>query len=149
VDASAHCFRFDDTKTGPQVRPVGASALLFLANFKPKNSKPQDFVFPGEGKSGHFLRLPKAWARIAKAAEVENVSIHGLRPWFASAATEMGYSDLIIAPLLGHSGRGITSRYANAPDSALIAAADRIAQRLADTLDGVSSGKMVTLPARA
>jgi hypothetical protein len=73
VDASAHCFRFEDTKTGPQVRRVGASALSFLAGFKPKNAKPQDFVFPGAGKSGHFLGLPKAWARIAKAAEVENV----------------------------------------------------------------------------
>jgi hypothetical protein len=58
----------------------------------------------------------------------------------------MGYSELIIAPLLGHSGRGITSRYANAPDTALIAAADRIAQRLADTLDGkVATGTVISL----
>jgi hypothetical protein len=58
----------------------------------------------------------------------------------------MGYSELIIAPLLGHSGRGITSRYANAPDTALLAAADRISQRLGDTLDGeAGTGKVITL----
>jgi integrase len=146
IDAEAHCFRFDDTKTGPQVRPVGSAALSLLEGFRPAKAKPQDFVFPSKGESGHFVGLPKAWTRIAKAAEVEEVSIHGLRHWFASAATEMGYSELIIAPLLGHSGRGITSRYANAPDSALIAAADRISQRLADTLDGITAeGKIIKL----
>jgi hypothetical protein len=31
---------------------------------------------------------------------------------------------------------GITSRFANAPDTALITAADRISLRLADSLDG-------------
>jgi integrase len=149
VDAAGHCFRFEDTKSGPQVRPVGASALSFLASFKPAKAKAQDFVFPGEGKSGHFLGLPKAWTRIATAAEVEAVTIHGLRHGFASAAAEMGYSDLIFAPLLGHSGRGITSRYANAPDSALIAAADRISLRLAETLDGATSAKVVSLRGNA
>jgi integrase len=149
IDQAGHCFRFDDTKTGPQVRPVGASALSLLDSFRPAKSKAQDFVFPGDGERGHFVGLPKAWTRIAAAAQVEDVSIHGLRHWFASAATEMGYSDLIIAPLLGHSGRGITSRYANAPDTALIAAADRISQRLADALDGTAAeGKVVILGRR-
>jgi integrase len=149
VDAAAHCFRFDDTKTGPQIRPVGASALELLSNYKPKGCKPDAYVFPSSGKSGHFVGLPKAWGRIAEAAGVEGVSIHGLRHWFASAAAEMGYSELIIAPLLGHSGRGITSRYANAPDTALISAADRISLRLAEALDGTSSGKVVPLRGNA
>jgi integrase len=149
VDMSAHCFRFDDTKTGPQIRPVGASALRLLASFKPNPCKSETYVFPSTGKNGHFVGLPKAWARIAKAAGIEGVSIHGLRHWFASSAAEMGYSELIIAPLLGHSGRGITSRYANAPDTALVAAADRISQRLADALDGNLDTRKVIQLSRA
>ncbi|MFL6689300.1 MAG: tyrosine-type recombinase/integrase [Alphaproteobacteria bacterium] len=145
VDAGAHCLRFDDTKTGPQIRPVGRAALDILASFKPKSCKADAYVFPGSGEHGHFVGLPKAWGRIAKAAEIEGVSVHGLRHWFASAAAEMGYSELIIAPLLGHSGRGITSRYANAPDTALIAAADRISQRLADALEGKTERKVLQL----
>jgi len=145
VDAGAHCFRFPDTKTGPQIRPVGAAALACLGGFKPEKVKPDDFVFPGSGKAGYFVGLPKAWARIAKTAGVDGVSIHGLRHWFASAATEMGYSELIIALLLGHSGRGITSRYANAPDTALIAAADRISSRLANALRGHPPSKVISL----
>jgi integrase len=149
VDMGAHCFRFPDTKSGPQIRPVGAAALAYLAQFRPDNPKPDDFVFPGTGKAGYFVGLPKAWARIANAAGIEGVSIHGLRHWFASAAAEMGYSELIIAPLLGHSGRGITSRYANAPDSALIAAADKISRRLQSALNGMEASNVIKLPKSA
>jgi hypothetical protein len=47
-------------------------------------------------------------------------------------------------PSLGSSEqRGITSRYANAPDLALISAADRIALRLAQALAGKTSQKVV------
>ena len=57
---------------------------------------------------------------------------------FASAATELGYSDLIIGALLGHAKKGITGRYATAPDPALVAAADRISLALARALDGTA-----------
>jgi hypothetical protein len=39
----------------------------------------------------------------------------------------MGYSELTIAGLLGHSVPGVTARYAHVPDAALVSAADRIA----------------------
>ena len=41
------------------------------------------------------------WERIADRAELSAVTLHDLRHWFASAATELGYSDLIIGALLG------------------------------------------------
>lgn len=131
VDLAGRCFRLSDTKTGKQVRPVGRTALEYLASFMPENAKKGDYVFPGASKAGHFVGLPKSWARIAAAAEIDDVSIHGLRHWFASAAAEMNYSDLVIGGLLGHAKRGITGRYANAPDSALVAAADAVSARIA------------------
>jgi integrase len=136
VDSGAHCARLPDTKTGPQIRPLGQAALNHLAAFKPKDAKPKDYVFPGSGKAGHYVGAPKAWARIAEKAEITDVSLHGLRHWFASAAAGMGFSELIIAGLLGHSVRSVTGRYATTPDSAIILAADRVSQRLADALDG-------------
>jgi integrase len=74
------------------------------------------------------------------------VTLHGLRHWFASGATELGYSDLIIGALLGHAKKGITGRYATAPDPALVAAADRISLALAMALDGASADNVVKLP---
>ena len=79
--------------------------------------------------------------RIAAKAGIEGVSLHGLRHWFASAAAGMGFSELVIAGLLGHSLRSVTGRYATTPDSALVLAADQISQRLADSLDGKTAKK--------
>ena len=137
VDAPAHCARLSDTKTGPQIRPLGQSALDHLESFRPKDAKPKGFVFPGDGKHGHYVGAPKAWARIARRAKIHGVSLHGLRHWFASAGAEMNYSELVIGAIIGHKTRTVTGRYATTPDSALVAAADAISARLAKAL-GVS-----------
>ena len=134
VDLAGRCFRFRDTKTGKQVRPVGRAALDHLVSFMPENAKAADYVFPGSSKAGHFVGLPKSWARIAAVAGISDVSIHGLRHWFASAAAEMNYSDLVIGGLLGHAKRGVTGRYANTPDSALVVAADAVSARISEAL---------------
>lgn len=146
IDTGAHCVRFEDTKSGKQMRAAGRSALDHFANLKPKSAKPSDYVFLGSSKAGHLVGLPKIWERIAMRAKIEGVTLHGLRHWFASAATELGYSDLIIGALLGHAKRGITGRYATAPDPALVAAADKISLALSAALDNDDSGKIVKFP---
>jgi integrase len=129
------------------MRPMGKSALDELSRFKPRNVAATDYVFPGNGKQGHFVGFAWAWARIAEKAGIEEITAHGLRHWFASAGAEMNYSDFVIGGLLGHAKRGMTGRCANAPDAALILAADRISQHLADALDGKAAGKVVQLTA--
>jgi integrase len=146
IDAPAHCVRFTDTKSGKQMRAVGRAALEHFASIRPKDSKPASFVFPGSSKAGHLVGLPKMWERIMTRANLSGVTLHGLRHWFASAATELGYSDLIIGALLGHAKKGITGRYATAPDPALVAAADRISLALALALDGKRADRIVRLP---
>jgi integrase len=143
LDARAHCARLADTKTGAQIRPLGQASIDHLLGFKPRGSEAGDFIFPGDGKEGHFVGLPKVWGRIAKRAGVKGVSIHGLRHWFASAGAELGFSDIIIGAIIGHAKKGTTGIYATAPDSALILAADRISQYLADALDGKQRGQVV------
>ncbi len=140
VDRRARCIRFEDTKSGKQTRPIGRAAVEWLASFEPDNAKPMDYVFPGAKEKKHLVGLPRIWARAAKEAEFdENISLHGLRHWFASAAAEMNFSELTIAGLLGHTVKGVTARYATTPDSALIAAADRVSLRIAETLDGTAA----------
>jgi integrase len=82
---------------------------------------------------------------VAKRAKLKEVTLHGLRHWFASAATELGYSDLIIGALLGHAKKGITGRYATAPDPALVVAADRISLALMIALDGTTVDNVLKL----
>lgn len=131
VDHPNRCLRFKDTKSGAQIRPLGRAALDHLLTFAPENRTSAAYVFASDLVKGHFVGLPRVWARICRRAKIENVSIHGLRHWFASAATAMGYSELVIAGLLGHRVKGVTARYATAPDSALLAAADSVAAEIA------------------
>ncbi len=148
IDATGHCVRFKDTKSGKQMRAVGRAAIEHFAAIKPKGAAASDFVFPGSSKAGHLVGLPKMWERLAKRAKLKEVTLHGLRHWFASAATELGYSDLIIGALLGHAKKGITGRYATAPDPALVAAADRISMALAQALDGTTTADNVVRDGR-
>ena len=77
--------------------------------------------------------------------------MHVLRHSFAATAAEMGFSELTIAGLLGHSVPGVTARYAHVPDSALVAAADRVSARIASRLTErvmPKSSRFEGLPAR-
>lgn len=143
LDVKAGCIRFGDTKTGAQIRPVGAEAFAAIKSHERRNG----WVFPAVKGEGHFVGLPKVLDRICAVAELEGVSIHVLRHSFAATAAEMGFSELTIAGLLGHSVPGITARYAHVADSALVAAANKVAERIAMALDGRAKGKVVKLRA--
>ena len=84
-------------------------------------------------------------ARLCALAGLKDVTIHTLRHSFAATAAELGFSELTIAGLLGHSVPGITARYAHVPDSALVAAADRVSARIAAALEGKREAQIVHL----
>ena len=146
VDGRAGCIRFEDTKSGPQLRPIGSEAVKLIEAQPVGEGGP--WVFPAARGDGHMVGLPKVLARICAQAGLEGVTVHMLRHSFAATAAEMGFSELTIAGLLGHSVPGITARYAHVPDLALIAAADRVATRIASALDGRTEAEVVTLRAR-
>jgi len=153
LDAKARCIRFEDTKSGAQLRPIGAEAVKHLQS-QPKTDDCR-WVFPGERENSHFVGLPKVLERVCIHASTKqkgdqedppnltDITVHSLRHTFAAAAAEMDFSELVIAGLLGHTVPGVTARYAHVPDSALLAAADRVAGRIAAALDGKKAEKNV------
>jgi integrase len=134
LDEKARCIRFEDTKSGAQLRPIGAIAAKHLAAQTRREGC--RWTFPADRGDGHFIGLPRVLARLCGRAGLENVTLHTLRHTFAATAAELGFSELTIAGLLGHSVPGVTARYAHVPDSALVAAADRVSARIASALDG-------------
>ena len=147
IDARSRCIRFGDTKTGAQIRPIGRTALDYLLSLKNNSDCP--WVFPSDIGDGYFIGLPRVFARLCKRAGFTDVTLHTLRHSFASAAAELGYSELTIAGLLGHSLSGITARYAHVPDTALLGAADRVSARIAAALDGQLDSEVVAFPSTA
>jgi integrase len=142
VDRRSRCIRFEDTKSGAQIRPIGLEAIRLIEAQPTRDGCP--WVFPASKGNGHFVGLPKVLDRICAKGGLGGVTVHVLRHSFAAAAAEMGFSELTIAGLLGHSVPGVTARYAHVPDSTLVAAADRVAARIAAALDG--NGKAKVLP---
>jgi integrase len=143
VDGRAGCIRFEDTKSGPQLRPIGKTAVKLIEAQAVPGDGP--WVFPASHGDGHMVGLPKILAGICAKAELERVTVHVLRHSFAATAAEMGLSELTIAGLLGHSVPGVTARYAHVPDLALVAAADRVAARIDAALDGDLGAEIVPL----
>jgi integrase len=142
VDAGAGCIRFRDAKgfrareVGGRVelRPLGAAALRALAAVPRPEVCP--WVFPAARGEGHLVGLPRVLERLCARAGLQDVTVHVLRHSFAATAVGLGFSELTIAGMLGHRMPGVTARYAHVPDSALVAAADRVSAEIAAALDG-------------
>jgi integrase len=134
IDVHTQCIRFPDTKSGAQLRPLGRDAIELLKSLPIRDGSP--WVFPAKRGKRHYIGLPKVLKRLCTRAGLEGVTVHVLRHSFAAAAAEIGFSELTIAGLLGHSVPGVTARYAHMPDSALVAAADRVCSRVTAALHG-------------
>jgi integrase len=143
VDTRSRCIRFEDTKSGAQLRPIGSAAISLLDALP--RSGVSCFVFPAGRGEGHFIGLPRVLARMCRRGGLFGVTVHVLRHSFAAAAAEMGFSELTIAGLLGHSVPGVTARYAHVPDRALLAAADQISARIGAALDNAAGAEVVEL----
>ena len=133
-----HCIRFPDTKSGAQIRVLGEAAMDCIE----VSAGSRGFAVRLSGRSGRWPfhrsgscprpRLPKA--------KLKDVTPHVLRHTFASVAGDLGFSELTIAGLLGHSARGVTQGYVHL-DTALVVAADRVSAEIAQLLDGGAAAK--------
>jgi integrase len=132
VDGEKRVVRFPDTKSGPQVRAIGESAIEVIES--QSDAGASVFVFPADHGSGHFIGVVRVLDRICTRAALSGVTPHVLRHTFASIAGELGFSELTIAALLGHSANGVTQRYIHI-DEALAMAADKVSAEVAGLLD--------------
>jgi hypothetical protein len=98
------------------------------------------YVFPADVGDGHFIGVVRVLDRVCAKAKLSGVTPHVLRHTFASIAGDLGFSELTIAGLLGHSSRGVTQRYVHL-DAALAVAADQVSAEIARYLDGESKGE--------
>lgn len=66
-----------------------------------------------------------------------DITPHVLRHSFASIANDLGFTEVTIAALVGHSKGSVTSNYIHTLDTALIMAADTISGYIQGLLDGI------------
>ncbi len=134
VDLARRTVMLSDTKAGRSMRPLSNAVCDVL---KAQPHTPDDVVFPASrGGPATILHFKNIWPRIANLAGLPaDVTPHTLRHSFASIAADLGYSEPTIAALVGHTGRSVTSRYVHSADAVLLAAADAVANRVAELMD--------------
>jgi integrase len=132
-DAERSWVAFPDTKGDAQIRAIGRQAVLHLEAQPVCTGTP--FVFPGDFGEGPFTAAKACLARLCAMAGIAAVTPHTLRHTFGSVAGDLGFSELVIAALLGHSAVSVTQGYVHV-DEALKLAADRTCGHIAALLDG-------------
>jgi integrase len=147
-DVTGACLRLGETKTGESLRPIGKPALAVVKSALARSKEP--YVFPAlRAAQGPYRGLPKAWGRIiAERPALAGLTPHGLRHAFSSVADDLGFTEATIAGLIGHGGSGSsTAGYIKKADASLLMAADKVAGRIADMMDGrtVETGEVIEL----
>ena len=143
IDWTGSALRLGNTKTGKSIRPIGDAALAVLRDACERSSS--QFVFPSiTSIAKHHIGLTEALQRIA-GDDLPGLTSHGLRHSFSSTAEDIGFSVPTIKALIGHSRAGVTEGYIHKIDTALVAAADRIARHIDDAMTGRKSQKVVHL----
>lgn len=104
-------WRIPVTKNGePLTVHLSPQAVEILK--ERKASSQSEWVFPGDGKTGHLQDPKKAWQRILARAEIQDLRIHDLRRTLGSWQTALGASGFIVGKSLGHKSLQATAVYA-------------------------------------
>ena len=140
VDFTAGVLRLPDSKTGAKTIMLPAPALDVLAHLVRVNGNP--YVIAGEGDR-YLVNVWKQWAVLRELAKLKDIRLHDLRHSFASIGAAGGMSLNIIGGLLGHRQTQTTSRYAHLAADPLKAAANRIADTIAATMNSEHAGAEV------
>ena len=135
ADTDASCMRLVDSKEGESIRPIGLPVVDFLE--ERRKTATGTYVFPGQGEDNAFGSFPNHWEQIFKDSPLADVTPHVLRHSFASIANDLGFTEVTIAALVGHSKGSVTSKYIHTLDTALIMAADTISGYIQGLLDGI------------
>jgi integrase len=143
VDPVGMALRLGKAKGGKSIRPVGSAVIAVLKTASSKSSS--KYVFPAiTTNHKHHTGLTR-WLQKISAKEVPGITSHGLRHSFSSTAEDLGYSIPTIKALVGHARASVTEGYIHKIDSALLAAADRIARHIDDAMTGRKASKVVQL----
>ncbi len=141
ADTEDSCLRLADSKEGASIRPIGLPVVEYFE--ERRKGQTNTYVFPGQGEDNAFGSFPNHWEQIFKDSALADVTPHVLRHSFASIANDLGFTEVTIAELVGHSKGSVTSKYIHTLDTALIMAADTISGYIQGLLDGKEFKKTV------
>jgi integrase len=111
IDLKARTWQLPVTKNGlSHLLPLSAPAIAILEALPSRGRS--EWVFPGQGATGHLTEPKMAWTRIRDRADVPDVRIHDLRRTLGSWLAAAGYGLPMIGRALNHASPTSTAVYA-------------------------------------
>ena len=111
VDWDRRILNLPETKSG-EAQTISLSKPAIAILQATPNEAGNRHIFPGKKKGKHLVNITKAWGRIRKAADVEDVRIHDLRrtvgSWLTSDSVDLNQ----IKEALRHASISTTLTYA-------------------------------------
>ena len=102
-------WRIPDPKDGePLTVPLVVEVVSLL---QARQAKSSEWVFPGEGKTGHLAEPKTAWKRILERAGIADLRIHDLRRTLGSNMAAAGVNTITTARAMGHKTLSMALRY--------------------------------------
>jgi integrase len=148
VDLESRIIRLRGGKTGARVVPLGIAAVELLTAAKPADARPDDYVCRGEKPGAPFVGIDRVRRILYARAGIDGPGrdLHSLRTTFSSIAADAGYSEIIVAALLGHRvAAGVTARYIHPDRDPLHQAADVTSATIAAALAGQRPAEVVQI----
>ncbi len=81
---------------------LSSDEILILRMRADSPKKNEEWVFPGDGKTGHFVDPKRAWKKLLDRAGIEDLHIHDLRRSLASFMANSGADVSMIKSALNH-----------------------------------------------
>lgn len=144
VDFDNGCLRFAESKTGKSVRPMGMAVFAILRQIEPTENS--DYVFPADSGESFFQGYKTPWKKAIDKADLPGVSPHTLRHTMGSTTISSGEALAFAGAILGHSNMRSTAIYAHVQHDPARQVADRIAEKIAAALAGISAEELNEAP---
>lgn len=124
-----------ETKNGDPLRvPLIPKVLEILKN-RLKRYGQREWLFEGNGKTGHLIEPKSGWKRILKRAGIENLRLHDLRRTVGSWQAATGANSYVIGGTLGHKDQKSTAVYARLNIDPIRISLEKATEAMFDTIE--------------
>ena len=130
-------WRIPETKNGEShTVPLSDQAIEILERRRAATNSM--FVFPSNGKTGHYADPKRAWERILKRANIADLRIHDLRRTLGSWMAATGTTTAIIGKTLAHKSVQATKIYERLDLDPVRASVNRATDAIMDSVNNAT-----------
>jgi integrase len=104
-------WRIPETKNGDPLTVPLVPEVVNLLRERRGGASGGEWVFPGEGRTGHLVEPKTAWRRVLERAGIEDLRLHDLRRTLGSNMAAAGVNTITTARTLGHKTLTMALRY--------------------------------------